>query len=73
MPPLLVVNPRSDEDFAQTVERLAAAGATTPEALQTELRRTHPKALVRRRTLEAERVETWYVYREGTWVATSGQ
>ena len=73
MPPSLVINPRSDEDFAQLAERLVAAGAKTPKALQDELRRTYPNALVRRRILDGERQETWYVYREGSWIPTSGQ
>ena len=73
MPPSLVTNPRSDEEFVRLAERLVAAGTKTPQALQDELRRTYPKALVRRRILDGERQETWYVYREGSWVTMSGR
>jgi hypothetical protein len=73
MSPSLVTNPRSDEEFVRLAERLVAAGTKTPQALQDELRRTYPKAIVRRRILDGERLETWYVYREGTWIGPTSR
>jgi hypothetical protein len=66
--PILVLNPRSDETFFELAERLTAAGAETPEALERELRTRYPAAVVRARSLSSEPIVTWYVYREGTWV-----
>jgi hypothetical protein len=66
--PFLVLNPRSDEQFvAFAYERLRAGPATSDE-FQAALRAKYPRALVRERGLSAE-AQTWYVYREGTWVA----
>jgi hypothetical protein len=66
--PTLVLNPDDDEEFAASAWRLVAEGATTAPELEAALRRTYPKALVRRRELSGEAVEIWYVYREGHWI-----
>jgi len=71
MKAILIVNPRSDLAFAELAERLAADGAQTPADLQRELRRHYPGAVVRERSLSAEPIVTWYVYRESTWLPTS--
>ena len=66
--PVLVVNPHADEAFTALAKRLVGNGADTPTALELELRETHPRARVYERSLSAESVVTWYVYREGTWI-----
>lgn len=71
MRPLLVVNPRSDATFDALVNRLVAEGVQAPADLQRELRERYPKAIVRERTLSAEPLTTWYVYREGSWLPNS--
>lgn len=69
--PVLVVNPRSDKAFTDLVHDLVANGAESPDVLQARLRVTYPRAVARRRVLAGEQVETWYVYREGTWLSAS--
>lgn len=72
MPPILVLNPRSDATFTRRAARVVRDGVTRAEDLQAELRRTYPGAVVHRRILDGEQVETWYVYRDGRWVPTTG-
>ena len=67
MPPLLIVNPRSDDRFVERVNELIAEAGTDPSALQARLRAAYPKAIVRRRELSSESTEMWYVYRDGRW------
>jgi hypothetical protein len=67
VPPLLIINPRSDVRFVERVTELAADAGTDPSALEAGLRVDHPKALVRRRELSSESTEMWYVYRDGRW------
>ena len=71
--PLLVLNPPGDARFAALSGRLLDEGCRTPEELQRHLRAEHPFAVVRRRGLAGEPSETWYVYRDGRWVASSGR
>lgn len=68
MRPILVINPRSDQEFEELADGLVAGGVSTAEALEGELRTRYPKAKVRERMLSSEPMRTWYVYREGTWV-----
>jgi hypothetical protein len=70
VPPLLVINPRSDEAFARRANRLVEDGIATPYELEQELRREHPRAVVRARGLSGE-PPIWYVYREGTWIPST--
>ena len=67
MPPLLIVNPRSDLRFVERVTELTADAGTDPAALQEGLRVDYPNAIVRRRELSSESTEMWYVYRDGRW------
>ncbi len=67
--PILVVNPRSDVDFVAFAEERLRDDADTPMALEERLRERYPRVLVRARDLRGE-VPTWYVYREGTWIAS---
>ena len=67
--PILVVNPRPDTAFVTLAEELVRAGAETPLALEKQLRARYPRAVVRERNLHGE-APTWYVYREGTWIAS---
>lgn len=64
--PRLVSVPSADALFAGYVAAtLDRFGAPTVRRLQLHLRGLHPDAVVHRRTLAAERGETWYVYRDG--------
>jgi hypothetical protein len=72
MHPVLVINPRSDEPFVILAHRLVEDGSATVEDLERELRRTYPRAVVRQRELSGESIVTWYVYREGSWIPSSG-
>jgi len=49
-------------------ERLVKDGAETAAALEAALAEQYPRTVVRARALSTERIITWYVYREGTWV-----
>ena len=69
MRPLLVVNPRADRAFVELAHRLIDDGADSTDALEVGLRHQHPNAVVRERALSDEQSVTWYVYREGRWVA----
>ena len=63
-----MINPRSDRVLTDLAESLLLDGATTPAALESALRDTYPRVMVRQRTLSHEAVTVWYVYREGTWI-----
>ena len=65
---VLVINPRSDDAFADTVHALADTGDLSAAELQRSLRATYPLATVREREISGELWSTWYVYREGMWV-----
>jgi hypothetical protein len=67
-PPVVIANPTHDHSFVGLAERLVANGVGSPEALQAELRKTHPRAVVRERQISAEPVRIWYAYRDGHWV-----
>jgi hypothetical protein len=70
MRPILVVNPRTDREFVDLANRLVEDGIDNPEELESSLRRRFPLAVVRQRVLSAESMRTWYVYREGKWIAS---
>lgn len=65
--PILIVNPRSDQAFAEAAHRLVEEGADTTAALQRGLRLHFPMARVGERRLSGETTVTWYVYRDGVW------
>lgn len=65
--PILIMNPRHDEDFVAFAQEQLAAGPETPAALEAALRVQYPRAIVRERDLATE-ATTWYVYREGRWI-----
>jgi hypothetical protein len=67
VPPTLFINPRLDAEFVDRVTSGASAAAS-PEDLRSRLSRWYPNVTVRRRALEGERAEVWYVYRDGHWV-----
>ena len=66
--PILMVNPRSDEEFTALAEQLVRGGAERAGELETRLRERYRLAVVRERVLSDEQVVTWYVYREGRWI-----
>lgn len=68
-PPILVLNPANDEQFAEQARALLGH-ASTPGALQAALRAEHPEVIVRSRDLAGED-EAWYVYRDGHWVPST--
>ena len=67
MPPVVILNPRSDARFVDLVSELMADSVGEPERLQAGLRAAFPDAVVRRRELSSESTEVWYVYRDGRW------
>jgi len=67
--PTVIINPREDLRFSEMVDRSLLTGVESPDALERQLRDHYPLAVVRRRGLAGERVEVWYVYREGRWVS----
>src|SRR5512146_2850655 len=58
----LVMNPRTDDVFVRVATELARQPGMTPEALAAQLRRLYPEVVVRRRGLDGETFETWYVF-----------
>lgn len=65
---MLIANPTHDDAFQLLAERLIAEGASTPAELESKLRRTYPRTVVRQRELAAELTPIWYAYRDGRWV-----
>ncbi len=65
--PTLVLNPPDDRDFEAFVTSVVDS-ATEAAQLERSLRLRYPRAIVRPRDLAGERVEIWYVYRDGHWV-----
>lgn len=68
--PMLVLNPPDDRDFEAFVTSLFGTGQQS-EQLEQELRARYPRAIVRPRDLAGERVQIWYVYRDGHWIRSS--
>ena len=64
--PRLTTLPSSDRLFAEFVERtIAALDLRSIRRLQLHLRGLYPRAVVHRRTLAGEGIETWSVFRDG--------
>jgi hypothetical protein len=70
MPPILVINPRSDDVFGNAAKARVDEGVARIEDLERALQGRYPAVRVRARSLSGEADATWYVYREGTWVPT---
>jgi len=68
MAPFLLINPRSDAEFARIARELVEGGTTTSEQLELELRVWYPLAVARGTVLSGESDSTWYVYRDGHWI-----
>lgn len=66
--PTLVLNPADDEEFRSAANHLVENGFVEPTVLQDRLRVRWPRAIVRQRELAGERLQMWYVYRDGHWV-----
>lgn len=69
--PLLVINPPTDADFVRACDAALGRHPACTDDLQALLRPRFPLAVVRPRALSGERVEVWYVYRDGHWVSSS--
>ncbi|MEA2678040.1 MAG: hypothetical protein QOJ81_2181 [Chloroflexota bacterium] len=65
----IVRNPASDREFERVVAELVQGALQDPRELEARLRERYPRAVVRPRLLAGETTATWYVYREGHWVA----
>jgi len=70
--PTLVLNPPDDRDFEAFVSRVFGTGQAS-EQLERGLRARYPRAIVRPRDLAGERVQVWYVYRDGHWIRPGGR
>jgi hypothetical protein len=68
MEPILVVNPASDDVFADFARVSLDDGAARVADLERRLRSVYPNAVVHARELAAEPFQIWYVYREGYWL-----
>jgi hypothetical protein len=66
--PVIVANPPGDADFRGLIDRSLGSGVESPQNLESVLRTRFPKAVVRPRDLSNERLDVWYVYRDGHWI-----
>ena len=67
----LLIYPNDDLKFERRVQSLLAAGVSTPDQLQTELRPEHPHARVTNGVTEPDGRKRWYVYRDGRFMGTT--
>jgi hypothetical protein len=66
--PILVVNPRTDTEFAAMArELLDASPEDDPVVLERRLRERYPAATIHVRSLSNEPTIVWYLYRDGHW------
>jgi len=65
--PELSIYPANDAAFHADVHARRRSAAT-PHALEAALRASYPRAVVRKREL-ADTQESWYVYRDGSFIA----
>jgi hypothetical protein len=70
--PLIIANPPGDRGFRAMIGAFLAAGGRRPAELESVLRIRFRNALVRPRDLAGERLDVWYVYRDGHWI-TEGE
>ena len=66
--PTIVANPPSDLRFRARIEAFLMTEAPRARDLEAALRTEYPAAVVRPRALAGERLEIWYVYRDGHWI-----
>jgi hypothetical protein len=66
--PVIIANPPTDREFRDLIQSALLTGRSLPGDLEAMLRTRYPEAVVRRRDLDAEGVEVWYVYRDGHWI-----
>lgn len=66
--PVIVANPSGDPPFRAMIDAFLLSAGSRPEDLEVALRTRYPLAVVRPRGLAGERVEVWYVYRDGHWI-----
>jgi len=69
--PTLVLNPPGDQDFAAYASRVLNGGEIDPAVMELRLRERFPHAVVRPRELAGERLQIWYVYRDGRWIRSN--
>ena len=73
-PPALMCVPSSDDAFRELAANvLESLARVTPAALEDALTARYPQARVRRRELDGEPVETWYVYRDRSFPAADDE
>ncbi|HET7471863.1 MAG TPA: hypothetical protein VFJ71_01950 [Candidatus Limnocylindrales bacterium] len=70
--PTLILNPPDDRDFGTFVRSMVEM-VPGPEELEFRLRERYPRAIVRPRDLSGERMQVWYVYRDGHWIRPFGR
>ena len=70
--PHLITNPAHDDQFRRFAHTLREH-QERPDELESALRERYPAAVVHERVLSGEPWLVWYVYRDGHWVARSGQ
>ena len=68
--PTLIINPRDHQAFVAFVRDEFRLGTESGATFQARLRTRYPHAVVRERGLSGESRTTWYVYREGSWIAS---
>lgn len=66
--PTIVANPSGDLRFRARIDALLMVDGTRARDLEAALRAEYPAAVVRPRALAGERLEIWYVYRDGHWI-----
>jgi hypothetical protein len=66
--PTIVANPPGDLRFRARIEAFLMTAAPRARDLEAALRVDYPAAVVRPRALAGERLEIWYVYRDGHWI-----
>lgn len=71
--PTLVINPADDLEFERLARSLLPEVGWSPEGLERLLSHRFPRVVVHRRELSSERIEMWYVYRDGRWTRSGGK
>ena len=70
--PTIVANPADDMQFRARIDAFLMIAAPRARDLEAALRVDYPAAVVRPRALAGERLEIWYVYRDGHWIRGEG-
>lgn len=66
--PTIVANPPGDLRFRARIDAFLMAVPPRARDLEAALRAEYPAAVVRPRALAGERLDVWYVYRDGHWI-----